>query len=595
MSADLHRILEAIREMEESIDRIDGRLARVEEELFEQRRASHADETVAGHATAPIHPPFTPPEPPALQRQSLVSLIGRSLIVIGGAYLLRALTESGAFPIMIGAIAGLVYAGAFTFRSYQQAPSARASATFHGVTAILIAMPLAVETAVRFRQMRVDLAFGIVLVFAAAVAAIATQSRLKQLAWILQAITVASLIALLVGSRSFAFGMWALLLVAVGSMIIADRFANRWFFILPALATSLLVAPLVNLALVERVAPSAASAIVTLLGYAAVWIGIVMADARSHSDRPGPFLFLHIAAVMALGVGGSIFVASRTSLEFLFAPICAAIAIATGIYASRMVLGAGDRDRRSVTFVTLTSLLVMAVTGSVLGPTINAIAWLVLAAVSFILARSGHRLLYESSTLLIVGAAWGSGLLEWISAALVSVPDPYRPLPPSAAIAVLATALLFLFTADPPIGRKILHRWVINAATTLLIVGGCFAMGIHLLQLGLPVLGVRADDAGAVASARTIILSAGAIVLAWLARFPRSRTLGALVNIVLILAAVLIVLINVRVGRAATHFPAFSAYGIALIVAPALKRKGLAIRAGNEGDAGEEPALVVGR
>ncbi|MDX1583968.1 MAG: hypothetical protein R3338_10260, partial [Thermoanaerobaculia bacterium] len=76
---------------------------------------------------------------------------------------------------------------------------------------------------------------------------------------------------------------------------------------------------------------------------------------------------------------------------------------------------------------------------------------------------------------------------------------------------------------------------------------------------------------------RTIVLSIAAILLAWLARFPKTSTAGALVNPVLILTAVLIITVNVRVGRAATHFPAFIMYGLSLIIAPALKRRSIAI------------------
>lgn len=594
MSADLRQITETIREMEKSINRIDSRLSRVEQKLFEGERSDQPGTVGSERSSGPtigVHP--TSPPAVQLQRQSLVSLIGRSLIVIGGAYLLRALTDSGAFPIMIGALAGLAYATAFIWRAYRQADSARASATFHGVTAILIAMPLAVETAVSFREMSVPLAFAIILVFSGVVGWISIGAKLRQMAWIDLSITLAALVALLVGSRSFSLGMWSLLVVSIGAMVVADRLENRWFIILPALLTNALVVPLVNLALVERVPPSATVAIITLLGFVAVWTVLVMVDARDHPERPGPFLLMHLALIMTLGVGGGLLVAIKTSLTFLFAPVCAVIAIATGIYAFRMVLGAGDRDRRSVTFVTLTSLLIMAVTGSVLTATLNAVVWLVLAAVSFVLARSGHRLLYESSTLLIIGAAWGAGLLRWIAQTLVQMPDPGRPVPSVAALAVLGFAILFLFTADPPLGRKVFHRWVINAVTTLIIVGSSFALGIHVLQLALPLLDVGANDAGAVASARTIVLSAGSIVLAWLARFPRARTIGSLVNVVLILAAVLIVLINVRVGRAATHFPAFSAYGIALIVAPALKRKSLALRPEDGSPSSDDQTLAV--
>ena len=91
MSDELEPVLLAVQEMRDTISRIESRLERVERELL-VRPAS---------VSTPVEPPATGPReihdsedelPPPRPAPLNSVLIGRSLIVFGGAYLLRALT-----------------------------------------------------------------------------------------------------------------------------------------------------------------------------------------------------------------------------------------------------------------------------------------------------------------------------------------------------------------------------------------------------------------------------------------------------------------------------------------------------------------------
>jgi hypothetical protein len=585
--------------MRNLISRLNFRLDQIEENLSRLPEVSGSvslDEP-ARPRPVPVEPEATTPADVSSEWEpaAISVMVGRSLMVLGGAYLLRALTEASVIPVVAGVIAGLVYAAVFVVLAHRQAPVLRVSATFHGMMAGIIAMPLAVETAVRFGQLPASAAFGIILLFGSVVGAISVRNRLKPLLWITQSLTSAMLVVLIFGSRSFALGLWAFLFVAFLSMIAARGLSSSSFFVLPAIFSNLLAMALVSLSLVEHTAPNAVVGIVSLLAFVAVWVTLLMFDARESSGRLGPGLLLQLALVVLIGVGGGLFVALRTDQSLLFAPLVGAIALATGVYGWRMVIGAGDRDRRSVSFVTVTTLLAMALTVSLFPPQATALIWIVMAGLSFLAAKSGHRLLYESVTLLILGAAVSSGLTDWITAALFTMGNASSAIPSTAAILTLVISLLFLRAAPPPSGRGTVYRWVINAATTLIVVGGCAAVAVHLVRLLLPLIGVGLDDLGAIAATRTIILSITAIALAWLSRFPRARTIASLVIPVLVLTAILFVAVNVRVGRPMTHFPAFFVYGIALIVAPALKRRSLRERSEMERDGVETPAASGSR
>jgi hypothetical protein len=80
-------------------------------------------------------------------------------------------------------------------------------------------------------------------------------------------------------------------------------------------------------------------------------------------------------------------------------------------------------------------------------------------------------------------------------------------------------------------------------------------------------------DVAVLATVRTIVLSAAAVVLALLGRRARFQQLAWLVYPVLILCGVKLLVQDLPQGRAATLVLAFVAYGVALILAPRLLRR----------------------
>src|SRR5512135_2623409 len=79
-----------------------------------------------------------------------LTLAGRTFLVLGGAFLLRTLTEAGRVPGFLGALIGLAYALAWISLALKDgARGARTSAAVHGLTAALVAYPLIGEAATR--------------------------------------------------------------------------------------------------------------------------------------------------------------------------------------------------------------------------------------------------------------------------------------------------------------------------------------------------------------------------------------------------------------------------------------------------------------
>jgi hypothetical protein len=110
---------------------------------------------------------------------------------------------------------------------------------------------------------------------------------------------------------------------------------------------------------------------------------------------------------------------------------------------------------------------------------------------------------------------------------------------------------------------------VVVAVALILTAAGC-AVG-----LSAPLLAGSSEggvDLGALATARTCVLAVTALLIAWGARHDRFREWAWLVYPLLVVIGLKMVAQDFKHSRPATLFIALALYGIALIVAPRLRR-----------------------
>ena len=146
----------------------------------------------AAAAFAPA-PPVLPPSAPVVPETAdegapvanALTLAGRSFLVLGGAFLLRAITEGGRLPVFVGALSGLAYALFWVGAAWRAGRSgARPSANVHGVTAAIIAFPLVGEAATRLAAFSPGVAVVALAAACAAFGAAGVLARLPLLVWI---------------------------------------------------------------------------------------------------------------------------------------------------------------------------------------------------------------------------------------------------------------------------------------------------------------------------------------------------------------------------------------------------------------------------
>lgn len=97
----------------------------------------------------------------SLHASGLLTLVGRTLLVLAGGFMIRALTDAGLLPALAGVALGLAYALFWIARADREARAGETtSAVFQGAAGGLIAYPLLWETTTRFRLLDTSLALG---------------------------------------------------------------------------------------------------------------------------------------------------------------------------------------------------------------------------------------------------------------------------------------------------------------------------------------------------------------------------------------------------------------------------------------------------
>jgi hypothetical protein len=180
--------------------------------------------------------------------------------------------------------------------------------------------------------------------------------------------------------------------------------------------------------------------------------------------------------------------------------------------------------------------------------------------------RSGRTTLGGHAAVALVAASMSGGLMILAETAFIGA------LPTTD---VIGTAVVTLVVALAISGSRIAgcHTPRPVPADTPAIVIGMVALagtaGVLTLALAWS-LGV--DEAGALATERTALLSALAVTAAWLHRPGAFSSIGTLAYPLLAIIGAKLVLVDLRVSSPATLFIALACYGVALLLVPRLRR-----------------------
>jgi hypothetical protein len=149
-----------------------------------------------------------------IQSASLISVLGKSLLGIAGAYLLRAAAESAAFPKLTVVIAALVYAWLWQYLSLRARKSSQSASFAYGITSALILFPMLWECTVDFKILPPEVTALVLVASVISALILGWSGNASATVWATSVFSAGSALGLLVATRDpFPFVV-ALVLIA---------------------------------------------------------------------------------------------------------------------------------------------------------------------------------------------------------------------------------------------------------------------------------------------------------------------------------------------------------------------------------------------
>lgn len=548
--------------MERRIAELEARLEAVEARLNRLDGRAPATETVAEIDSEPtIGGGFL---------SNASTLIGRVLLIFGGAFLLRAITDSEVLPTALGISIGAAYALFWLFMAYREsaAEENHASALFYGGASVLLLLPLLVEAAGKFQLLSGTQALVSLALFGGVGLWVAALRNLRLLGWLVTAGGVLTAFVLLKTTRSTTAASSVLILLGIATLwasYLRHWKGPRW---LAAAGANVGVLTLVLLGNSDQwdVAPRTA----LYLGGIMLCAYFVSFAVHSHVRKDHVGFFEPIQSLLAIAV---------TAIAAVFAARAGAIAIApvgllTLLFAAAayaLAFTPATRTERGRNFFFYSSLgLMLLVLGSavILSPTVAAGAWSLLAiAMAWFSGRYGRVALSLQCTFLLLAAGVGSGILTtgWLALAGAH-PTTWPPLVSWHVLIALTTVACLLI----PVAQHS-DRWGTLAGLPQLVVLALsvWEVGGLMVAIAAPILadaGTADADIAVVAALRTGVLAAASVTLALSSRFKRWPEARWLVYPVLVLVGFKLFLEDFPIGQPAMLFVSLVLVGSALIL-----------------------------
>jgi hypothetical protein len=569
VSEQLHRLEETVDAIQEKLARLETRIARLE-----------SGPPVVESDLPPVSDRPTPQpgskadesEGPLAAFAGTPTLIGRSLLILAGAFLLRALTERGTFEPAVGVVAGVIYAAVWIVAAAAAARNgARGKAGFYAACSAVIVGPLLLEAVTSFKVVTPATGVITLAVMTGAGLFVAARWRMQWNAWIFCVFGIVTAAAVATmdppGESATAF------LVLLGAAILWLADERGWGFLkwTTAFVGDLAVLRLTAIAVApgsrpESFGPVHAPVVALLQAVlVAAYVGAAVLGAVRGRRPLSVFTFVQTTLALLIGWGGWFQLARVHGWEMLGAWL---VAVAAGIAAYCGAFWLVDRVHgRNRAFYYLSSLgLVLVVAGllGLAGPVSAAVLSFVAVAVALVGSRWDRVTLRVHAAILLV-AAWvvssvGRGVFE----ALAGRTHQLEGLVDIFIVAVLTVGV----TAIVVIGsRGHTHGWVER-----LPLAGLLAMSALIAASGVA-RGVESVlGRGTVGVAGTVALSGVTVGVAFLASRAGIAEAGWLVYPFLAVTGVQMIAVDLSSGNTVVLMVALAAYGTALIVSTRLIR-----------------------
>jgi hypothetical protein len=482
-------------------------------------------------------------------------LVGRALLGLAAAYLLRAFTESAMLPGRIGVGVGVAYAMLWLVWAARTPAERRLETALHGLTSALVLSPLLFEAVSRFHAISSWSAAALLVAFAVVGLCVSWRKDLLVVATFATLAGVGTAAALLIATHDalpFTFAFLAIAAAVEVSACLNHWLSERW---LTAAAADLAVLFTTWLVTNARGVPEAYVPIPHAGLYAAqaallaIYLASIIVRTLLRGYTVTIFEAAQCSVVFAIGVGGGL----RFSIL-----ICAA---ACYLVAFRVLDRDGQRGRNFYAYSTFGILLVIAGSRIVLQGDVAAMLWAGLAlAAAWAGSQFGRKTLEVHGAIYLLLAVVGSGAIQQSIALLMgragATPDSEWPVWMSGAV---AAACYYL-------SRNVR---IVHAAAAVWLIAGILAGQITIAYHA--ICGAGASHAYC-ATIRTAMIAAAALLAAWVGARWSKQEFSRLIYPLMILGAWRLVTVDLRQERTAALFLSLLLYGGALMVLPRISR-----------------------
>ncbi len=537
----------------------------------------HAGQTFSPHPetpTVPDHADLDTSEiaPPASQ-PGLFSVFGRAVLGIAGAYVLRAVAESGAFPPWIAVTLALVYAAAWlAWAAWPRVQPSLVRYTY-AFTSALIFSPLLWEATVRFKMLDPPVTAAVLAAFALLTMILAWRGNVPSVLWVGMFTSVITALVLMVATHALVSFLLALLTMAVLTEFAASRGrwpALRWMVAIAAdFAALILVIILGNPGNVpEEYQPVTAGVMSALVAALFIIYAITLAI-RSLIFRleVTGFEIVQLVVTMLLAGWGVLRITDGSGMPDL-GVFC--LVAGTASYLAAFGLLARHRERRNFYFYSACGLA-FVIGGSFFSLTpLPLVIWLCSAA--FIAVGLGVH--FRSPVLdlhgvaYLIGAVFASGLFGYAGRALAgSYPSAPGVLPIlAAAAALVCTAMVSRYPGEHQ-GERLLRLLpailAVYAIAALAVVATIWFIA-RGAEPALPQLAV----------VRTVVTCVAALLLAFVGARWKHLELVWMAYAAAVLGSLKLVFEDLRIGSTQSLAASLLIYGTVLILIPRMVRAG---------------------
>lgn len=502
----------------------------------------------------------------------VASHFGGFCVALGGAYLLRALAESGAVGLGLGLGLGLAYAAGLLALAARAAASKRSlGATFHALAAAAVAFPLVFEGTLRHGALPPWVASLLLSAFAAAGLALAWRGSLRAVAWVFVMGPLLSGFVLLFKTRALVvFGPEALAATVAAAVVGYSRGWGglRWTAaLLLDLAMALLWVVCAGLKGPAWLpAPTVVTAQVVFL---VTFLGLFAARTFWRKQPVFVFELAQTALALLLGFEGALHLAGRQPA----APAALALLLAALCYGAALSGRAPGGALGFAYFSSVASVLMLEGLRAALPPLPLVLVFGALAVGASALGKRPecHCLQAHAALFGFASAAASGGMAAAVDGFTGNPAGPWADpgLAPWLSVVAGAAAYAVLVRRG---GAEAHWGWTFPRAALLLATLAAFG-GWLMAQLARAFAQAPGDaaDGGRLAALRTAVLAAAALALA-AGGSRRFREMRWLVYPLIGLSALKVLVEDVPQGRPATLVLSLVAFGGSLIAAPILLR-----------------------